>query len=111
MSAAVPVVSSFNNTVTLEGIHLAVSLHTPDNAAVPDLAATLHGLSVGKGHDGIDQSQGTVASATPGPAAPPNMRVHPPFAMYPLMFQSPFAAGIGCLTCWIPSSPLAIKDQ
>ena len=61
---------------------------------MPDLAEAFHGLSFGKRHDGLDQQQGARESTTPRPAAPCDMRIHPPFAMYPLMFQSPFTAGM-----------------
>ncbi|XP_044718024.1 RNA recognition motif domain-containing protein [Hirsutella rhossiliensis] len=88
VSAVVRAVSSFNNFVTPEGIHLAVSLYMPDSAAVPGLAGAMHGLRIGKVVDDQHQ-QGSTASATPRPAP-----AQPPFTMYPLMFQSPFGPGM-----------------
>ncbi|KAF4512717.1 hypothetical protein G6O67_000064 [Ophiocordyceps sinensis] len=93
VSAVVGAVSSFNNFVTPEGIHLAVSLHMLDSAAIPGLAGAMHGLRIGKVLDDQHQ-QGSNASVTLRPAAPLEMRTQPPFTMYPLMFQSPFGPGM-----------------
>lgn len=59
-----------------------------------DLAEAVHGFSFGKRHDGIDQQQMAREPATPRQMGPCDIRVHPPIAMYPLMFQSPFTAGM-----------------
>ncbi|ODA80537.1 hypothetical protein RJ55_03496 [Drechmeria coniospora] len=95
VSCIILAVSNCNNLFTPEGIHIIVSTHGPDIAAMSTLADAVQTLSLGKAGDGNDQHLASVsAPATIRPLAAPDIRAHSQFAMYPLVFQSPFATGM-----------------
>ncbi|PHH58756.1 hypothetical protein CDD81_4667 [Ophiocordyceps australis] len=90
-SAAELAASSLGNIITSEGIHLLVSPHLIELSDGPSIMEAFQSLSMGRGRSGVDQHQApdTTASRLAGPM---DMRIHPTFAMYPLMFQPQFAA-------------------
>lgn len=82
------------NRFCMKGIRLVVSPYTPESTPISDLTDALSGLSLTSTREGLDQQQRINSASVTRSMAPSDMRVHPPFGMYPVMFQSPFTSGM-----------------
>ncbi|OAQ80429.1 meiosis protein MEI2 [Purpureocillium lilacinum] len=94
ISAVVPAVSSCNDRYTAEGLHIIVSAYDTDATGISDLTGALHGLALHKAPQSPARHIGGVHSALSSHTGQSDMRVQPQFAMYPLVFPSPFAANV-----------------
>ncbi|KAJ6439979.1 meiosis protein MEI2 [Purpureocillium lavendulum] len=94
VSAVVPTVSNCNNRYTAEGLHIILSAYDTDTEAVTDLTGALQGISLQRAPQGPAKHLAGVGSAFSRYQTPADIRVQPPFAMYPLVFPSPFAANL-----------------
>lgn len=77
-----------------QGLHIIVSAYDTDATAISDLTGALHGLALHKAPQSPARHIGGVHSALSSHTGQSDMRVQPQFAMYPLVFPSPFAANV-----------------
>lgn len=59
-----------------------------------DLVDGVQDISITKGREPQNHYADATDSSTPRPMPASDVRMHPPFAMYPLMLQSPFTPGM-----------------
>ncbi|PFH55334.1 hypothetical protein XA68_18564 [Ophiocordyceps unilateralis] len=97
VTAAIHAASNLNNLVTNEGIHFVFSPYTSTTTQVPALMDAIHGLGISQSHGELQPQQTLGPSTITGARASQGMRIQSPFAMYPLMVQSPFASGMPCM--------------
>ncbi|KAH7308246.1 RNA recognition motif 2-domain-containing protein [Stachybotrys elegans] len=94
-SAALAVVTTRNNTLTSEGIHLTVALRNHESDSVVEITHGIQGMTTSSVRDSPNHSQ-RLASRAPSqrPMLAPPMRLQPSIAMYPFLLQSPIAPTI-----------------